>query len=333
MRSTALLLSATLLVTPLAVSAQTAGAASAAELRAAGKKFREAQKQYEQKQYAAALELAREALEVSGSPNARLYVARSLRELGRHAEAYEEMSLTLREASEMAQSEAKYAPTRDAAAAELALLQRKVGRVIIALADPPPGARVELNDERVAGERLGHPIAVMPGEIVVVATAEGAATIERKLVLAAGETRTLALAFSDSSRHASGEPPPAVGVEPATRDEPAPSGGALRTVGFVTVGVGVAGLAAFGIAGFMAKSEFDRLESECGSQRCGDAKYADNVDRGKRLETVANIGLIVGAVGLLAGGTMILFGGPKQKEGAELVVSPGGFELGYRGRF
>jgi hypothetical protein len=322
-----------LLSTPLAVSAQPEGAPSAAERQAATKTFREAQKQYEQKQYAAALELARTAFEVTGSPNARLYVARSLRELGRHAEAYEEMSATLRESTEMAQSEAKYEPTRDAAAAELALLQRRVGRVIIALADPPPGARVELNGEVVGGERLGQAIAVMPGEIVIVAKAEAAVPIERKLEISAGETRTIALAFTSQSA-GQGEPGPApVPADPVPRGEPSSSGGTLRTVGFITAGVGIAGIAAFGIAGSLAKSEFDRLETDCDGERCTDAKYADNVDRGKRMQTVANVGLIVGAVGLLAGGTMIVFGGPKQKEGAGLVVSPGGFELGYRGRF
>jgi hypothetical protein len=331
MRCTSLFLIAALLSMPFAASAQPAS--SAAERQAAGKKFREAQKLYDKQQYAAALELARAALEVSGSPNARLYVARSLRELGRLTEAYEEMSITLRESGEMAQSEAKYEPTRDAAAAELALLQRKVGRVTIALADPPPGVDVELNGERVDRERLGQPIAVTPGEVVVVVRAEGTTTITKQLEISAGETRTLALAFTAKGVESTTAEPEPVTDEPAASVQPTQSGGGLRTVGFISAGIGVAGLAAFGIAGAMAKSEFDELESACNGERCSDDKYADNTDRGRRLQTIANVGLIVGAVGLLAGGTMILLGGPKQKEGAGLVVSPAGFEVGYRGRF
>src|SRR5690606_36414471 len=107
----------------------------------------------------------------------------------------------------------------------------------------------------------------------------------------------------------------------------------LRTIGFVAAGVGVAGLAAFAIAGSMAKSEFDTLEEECGSARCTDPKYADNVDSGKRMQTIANIGLIVGAVGVVAGGTLIVLGGPSKKEGAGLLVMPGSLGVGYRGRF
>jgi hypothetical protein len=305
-----------------------------AELAAATKKFREAQQKYEQKDYAAALDLARMAHEVSSSPNARLYIARSLRELGRLAEAYEEMSIVLREATERAQSESKYEPTRDAAAAELALLARKVGRVIIALADPPPGTKVELNGAPIDEKRLGEAIAVMPGEVVVKAAASGADPIERKLEIGAGDTKTIALAFGD----AKAEPDVEQSAEPET--SPAhegageqTGGGSLRTVGFVAAGIGVAGLAVFGIAGSMAKSEFDSLEEECNGERCTDPKYADTVDRGKNLQTIANIGLVVGAVGLVAGGTMILLGGPKKRESAGLIIQPGGFAVGYRQRF
>jgi hypothetical protein len=325
----ALLLAFALLVAP--VSALAADAPSQAELEQATKDFKEAQKKYDSKDYAGALELARAALEVTGSPNARLYVARSLRELGKNAEAYDEMSITLRETTERAQSEPKYVPTRDAAAAELALLGRKVGRVIIAVADPPPGTRVEMNDAAIDDARLGQPIAVEPGSLRVRATAKGQEPIERNIEIAAGEVRTLALAFgAAASDEDEPEPEPAPAPD---RPAPAASGGGVRTLGFVVAGVGVAGMAAFAIAGSMAKSEFDTIEEECGGDRCTDPKYADDVDRGKRLETIANVGLVVGAIGLIAGGTMIVLGGPKQKEGAGLMVSPGGLGVGYRGRF
>lgn len=305
-----------------------------AEIAAATKKFREAQKKYEQKDYPAALELARMAHEVSNSPNARLYIARSLRELGRHAEAYEEMSIVVREATERAQSEVKYEPTRDAAAAELALLARKVGRVIIAVADPPPGTKVEMNGEPIDDKRLGEPIAVMPGEVVVRATTSGSDPIEKKIEVGAGATKTIALAFAGASPESDEDSAAVPETEPMdTGGKTQPSGGTLRTVGFVTAGVGVAGLVVFGVAGSMAKSEFDGLEEECNGERCTDPKYADNVDSGKRLQTIANIGLVVGAVGLIAGGTMILLGGPKKQEGAGLILEPGGFALGYKKRF
>ncbi len=110
-------------LTPTALVAQ--GKSTSAETKAAGEKFKQAQKKFEKKDYAAALELAQAALETTGSPNARLYVARCLRELGRLDEAHEEMQRTHREALEAAKKDAKYEATRDSAAAELALLDQK----------------------------------------------------------------------------------------------------------------------------------------------------------------------------------------------------------------
>src|SRR5690349_20206805 len=116
------------------------------EAKAALEAFKDAQTKYEDKDYTGALEAATKAVELSGSPNARLYIARSLRELGRIAEAHAEMDRTLKEARDLADAkDSKYAATRDAAAAELALLDQKVGKIIVALADAPPNTSVTLN--------------------------------------------------------------------------------------------------------------------------------------------------------------------------------------------
>ena len=118
--------------TPAAAQGQTAPAvddfASARALFNAGK-------------VAEALPLFRDVYARSSSPNARLYVARCLRKLGRNPEAYDEMEATLREATKRAETEPKYAQTRDSAAAELALLEPLVGKLIIAVADPRPGMK------------------------------------------------------------------------------------------------------------------------------------------------------------------------------------------------
>ncbi|RLB62534.1 MAG: hypothetical protein DRI90_08845, partial [Deltaproteobacteria bacterium] len=85
--------------------------------------------------HVAAYPFFQRALEATGSPNARIYVARRLRELGRLPEAYEEMSTTWQDAMAMAKTEDRYVATRDAAAAELVMLEQQVGKVIVL---PPP---------------------------------------------------------------------------------------------------------------------------------------------------------------------------------------------------
>jgi len=324
---TTLILSLVVLLVP----AWAFAAPSAAETKAALEKFKQAQKSFDAKDYAQTLELARAALEVTGSPNARLYVARALRELGQLPEAHAELERTLKDARELARKDAKYEPTRDAAAAELALLDQRVGKVIVALVDPPPGVKVEVNGKPLDATQVGQPVAVAPGDVVARAHGDGAAPVEKQVQIAAGATLTVTLVFK-----------PEAAQGPATAEKPAVSaaattksrGSGLRTAGYVVAGVGVVGIAVFAVTGSMANAKYSELEDKCGSARCSDPKYADTVDSGKRLDTIANVGLIAGGVGLLAGGAMIVFGGPREQKSAAGVRSvPGGLALEWSRRF
>ncbi|MCA9595744.1 MAG: PEGA domain-containing protein [Myxococcales bacterium] len=317
------------IVTALSLSLSTVPAIAQANDKSAVEQFKLAQKSFDDGDFEQALKAARAAYEATKSPNAHLYIARALRELGRLDEAHREMAKTFDEATTLAQSEKKYVPTRDAAAAELALLDKKVGKLVVALADPPDGAEVELNGRKLAQKELGVPLAVMPGKMTVRASAPGMQNAERSVTVAAGATETVAIAL-DETETAPVKPKPE--PKPETK-----SATPWRSIGFVSAGVGVAGIAVFAVAGTMAKSKHDQLEDECGGQRCTDPKYADTVDSGKRLQTIANVGLAVGAVGVLAGGTMILLGGGGEKEktarGPTVNVSQRGVTLNYAGVF
>lgn len=88
-------------------------------------------------------------------------------------EAYEEMSETVRVATERAATDNRYLTTRDAAAAERAAIETKIVRVLVAVADPPPGLVLTINDVAVDKSRIGETIAVAPGRVVVTAAALG----------------------------------------------------------------------------------------------------------------------------------------------------------------
>jgi hypothetical protein len=314
----------------LALSSAPAFAQASDDAKSAIEQFRTAQKAFDAGEFDKALEVATAVYAQTKSPNAHLYVARALRGLGRLDEAYREMAATLDEASELAQSEKKYVPTRDAAAAEIALLNKQVGKIVVALADPPPESKVELNGKALPAKELGVPLPVMPGKIRVRASAPGMKDEVRELNIAAGATETVAIALSEDGSATPSPPAP----------EPTPvkptSGTPWRTVGFVSAGVGVAGLAVFAVAGSMAKSKFSQLEDECGGTRCSDPKYADTVDSGKRSQTIANVGLVVGAVGIVAGGALIVLGGSsseKAARGPTVDVGSQHVTLGYAGVF
>jgi hypothetical protein len=310
---------ATLAVVP-AANAQKLGAAQAQ------KEFAEAQKLYQKNRCDEALPKLERVLEATGSPNARLYVARCLRQLGKLPEAYDAMTETVRTADARASEDEHYAETRSAAAAERAALESKIVRVVIAAADAPDGLSVEVNGKPLAIERLGETIALAPGKLSLRATAPGHRDFERKLDLKAGASITVAIALHPEgapvkpAAAAGASPEPQPDEQAPTRDAATGGGGfGLRGWGWVTLGVGVAGLATFGVAGSMANSRFDDLEQECGGP-CPASKQGD-IDDGRRLDLIANIGLGVGIAGVVAGTTMILLGGSK-KEAAALKISP-----------
>ncbi|MBW2458186.1 MAG: tetratricopeptide repeat protein, partial [Deltaproteobacteria bacterium] len=162
--------------------------------------FAWARKLWEAGDHAAALPLFRRALAVTGSPNARLYVARCLRELGRLPEAHEEMARTVREAMAQAEKEERYVPTRDAAATELALLERRIGRLVVALDSSLAGASVVVNGVALPPDRLGQSVAIPPGAVHIVATGSDGQPVTRDVDVPAGAMLTVTLSAAGSPK-------------------------------------------------------------------------------------------------------------------------------------
>ncbi|MFT3769782.1 MAG: PEGA domain-containing protein [Minicystis sp.] len=300
--------------------AQTAGQA---------KRFGAAQKLYDQGAYTPAYEEFKALAAETGSPNAVLYVARCLRELGRLPEAYETMTLALRSAAAKAEAEPKYAQTRNAAAADLALLEPKVGKLVIAIANPPAGTTVTLDGAPLSPEKLGVPVAVAIGESVVTVRAPGRANVERRVKLRGGETTTLTLALEVDPAG----PTPAPAAPAAPPPAPEMRGGGARIAGFAVLGVGAAGMATFAAAGVMANKRFDAVSAACGGTRCTDPSFSAQIAGGKQLDLAANIGLGVGIAGLVGGTLLVVLGGPKPAPAVTAWATPGGGGLVARGSF
>lgn len=295
-----------------------------------------AQKLFDAGKYADALLLFRQAYDASKSPNARLMVGTCFIALGRLAEAHVEMTATLEEATEKAKTDSKYVRTRDEAAKQLELIDPKVGKIIVNLPSDVD-ARVTLNGGPLAADRLGKVVAVEPGSSVVVATREDGSTARSVEKIGAGETKTVDIVFEapkDPKEDTKIVPVPTTTAAPKP-PEPPPKGGALRTAGFVTAGVGVVGMILFAATGAKAKSEYDRIHNECGGNRCTDPKYNAQIDSGVALQTAANVGLGIGLAGLLGGGIMIAVGGPQKPKSSTTsgMTSWDGVSISYAGTF
>ncbi len=282
-------------------------------------RFKAAQELHDKGDFAAALPL----FSAIPSPNARLYAARCLIELKRLPEAYDELTTTVREATDRAVTEQRYAATRDAAATERTALAAKIGLVVIAVTDRPAGLEVKVAGQIIASERLGEAVPVAPGAVVIEASAPGRVAFRRQLALGAGSSEVLAITLvADTAAANTIAPPP-------TRNE---TTGGVRTAGFVVAGVGVAGVATFAITGLLANSKYSTVSAACGATHCTDPAYQRQIDAGKTLDTAANIGLGVGAAGLVAGALMIIFGGAHEAP-VSVTASPDGARLFLHARF
>ena len=295
----------------------------------AKKQFLTARKLYEDGDYSVALPLFQEALRRSDSPNARLYVARCLRGLGRVAEAYNEMLHTSADATRLAAMDSKYEPTRDAADKALESMRQEVGRVIVQLPSQHSGAVISLGDRQIDHDELAHEIAVEPGEVKVVASQDGFEPFQTTLTVEAGSSATVVVTLA--AKELPTPAPPAPIVEPDD-DEGLST---LQIAGLGVAGLGVAGLVVMGVTGAMAQDKRSQLEDECGGARCTDPSTAEVVDDGKTLRLVANVSLAAGATCVVAGALMFVFGmsGEDEAPQAALAPVPGGGMAFYQGRF
>lgn len=280
------------------------------------------------KAYDAALVEFRAAAELLESPNARLYIARCERELGKYAAAYVDFQRAASEAADRAQTDPRYLTTRDSARQEGSAVEPKLGRVTILSPTPPAGASITVNGNAVVMAALGVAGPIDPGKVEVVAQASGYVTFKRVVEVGAGEGIEVTIKWDVDPNAKKPDPP----VNPPPKDpndgpgnanpppgdgppvEPPPDhqvkvGGGARTAGFVLGGLGVAGVVTFGVLAGLAQSRFDSLKSTCGG-RC-DASYEDKIKGGESLQLGANVALGVGGAFLVVGAILVAVGGPK----------------------
>lgn len=317
---------ALLLVTLAARAARSEGPAEAAapDKTAIGAddvakaKFAAALKLYNASQPELALALFRELVGVTGSPNARLYVALCLEQLGRNVDAYNELTRTAKEAS--LRPESKYDRTREAAVAEMGALDARVGKLVVTLPDTPPGYAVSIDGRTLDEREVGVSVVLEPGTHRVEATAPGRAPAARGVRVDGGETRTMTLAFGTSEAARTG----------VDRSSATPF---VRIAGYGLAGAAVVGLSMFAIGGIAASSKYGSLEDACGDSRCTDPKYQSDIDAGKAFQAVANVGLAIGVIGGIAGATLLLAGPKSDAQTLAAGTRPGGGYMNYRLRF
>jgi len=285
-----------------------AGAAAAqTDPGLAQQRFEEGLSHYRARRYDDALRAFRASYELAPSPNSRLFIGRSLRELGELGRAYGELRLAASEAEQRGRTDPRYEPTAEAADTEAGELEPRIGRVTVTMDDPPAGLRVTVAGREFTDAGLGLAVPVDPGEITIAAEAEGREPVRMTRRLRAAEEVSLALRMERIADGAgAGALPPVVAPDPS-RDGPPVGDGAspLAVGGWIATGLGAAAAVSFAVFYALADARFEDLSGECLPSACPPDRRAD-IDEGRAFQTYANVSLGVSVASLALGVSLLL---------------------------
>lgn len=281
-----------------APAARAAGAslesATPAQKKTAGEHFMAGMKAFDANKYDEALQAFRDSYRSVASPNSHLMIARTLVKLGRLGEAYEEYEKTQKEAEEDAKVDKKYAKAGKSAADERDALRSKIALLSVQVTGAGGGDQLTVGGRQIDQADWSKPVPVDPGNVDVVLESASGKTTRKQVTATAGGTPTVQIAPAA---------PAAATAKSETKADVSTSGIDKRTLAYIAGGVGAAGLVTFGVFGILNNSKYGDLKDACPDNSCPPGKKSE-ADTGRTYQTVANVGLVVGIVGL-AGGTAL----------------------------
>jgi hypothetical protein len=225
-------------------------------------------------------------------PSAKIFLnqGQALLRLGRDAEAAEAFDRFLHETSPADGP----AEGRRAAAASLAGLERRLGRVTLAVT--PRHAVISI-DAVAPRLRPGRPLYLSPGRHVIDASALGHVAARLELEIAAGERREVPLRL-EPARYPASAPTPT--PTPIGRETPVPPPPRPRLWTWVVAGAGAACLGGGIVFGLRASNAYDEYQTTDSP-----ARYDQLAERIERDSLIANV--LFGGAALAAVGAGVLF--------------------------
>lgn len=259
------------------------------------------------------------------SPNSHLMVAKALIDLGRYVEAHRALTETIAEAERAEASDPKYAPTKAAAREELVRVDAQVVKLKLTLSGVQASASVRVNDAEYGPDELTQPIVVAPGQLTLTLIDGGENVATQTLEGRAGETLNLSLAPTPEPE-AEGTNAAAAPMAASAEKRPFPH---RRTTAYVAGGIGVVGALSFGVFGLLNHAKYSDVEEQCADTLCSD-DVRDDAERGHTYQTIANVGLIVGVVGLGTAVALVLTESDSRaarQPNTRVAVGPGTIQL------
>jgi hypothetical protein len=183
-------------------------------------------------------------------------------------------------------------------------LEPKLMKLVISVGSDDPHLEIKRDGTPVARAQWGTPIPVDPGAHVIEASAPKKIKWTKNIdTNQPGQTATVTVpGLQDAPADA--QPDPAGGGEKPKGD----SGGTLRVVGFIGMGVGAALLGTGGFFALSSQSKQDDIESAAGAGEAWNAERQTAFDDGESQATLANVFFISGGVVLAAGAVLTVLG-------------------------
>lgn len=240
-------------------------------------------------------------------------------------------------------------------------LEPRLPRLVVTVpeASKVPGLEIRRNGAVVGPAQWGTPVPVDPGEVEVIVTAPGRATLRQSLRLEEGNTATFSAptlvaetsqpappgASSPAPAPATASAPPPIApprLGPVTSDD-APATGSRNTGWVLTLaGAGVVGLGVGTTFAILAKNQADDSKANCFEDRPNECSLVGVEQRNGAITkgNVATVATITGGVALAAAGVVWLFSGSWSEKKAQssdfaatAAVAPGQAGVLVRGSF
>jgi len=186
------------------------------------------------------------------------------------------------------------------------------------VAGAPNDSTVRDGQVELGAAAFGIALPLDPGAHELVVSAPGFEARSFKIQLTEGQTQILGV----SPGRALGTNTQAVPAAAPMKTEEAPKGRAdTRTLGFALGGVGVAGLGVGAVAGLMVLGKQHTVDAECHPDKSCTSAGLSAASSGQTLQTVSNVGWVVGAAALGAGAYFFFASGPSAKPSTSLSLS------------
>jgi len=283
---------------------------TAKELSKLRAKFQQATELEQAGNYAEALGLFREVGQIKMTPQVRYHIAFCEEKLGRLVGALGGYELAASDAAKVDPSFEKEV------AARADDLRGRIPKLVVKRGDGAAAAKIEIDGVALGASSVGKELPMDPGPHEVRGTLSGREPFSVTVELVEKDVKTVevVLKAAETDTPAVGGGTPAADSGAGNGKDQGPEKPPSKVLPFVIGGVGVASLAASGVFFLMRQSAIKELDDACGPNRnqCPSDKQS-TYDKEKPYNTVSQVALGVGVVGVGVAVTLLLTQKPAKK--------------------